>query len=36
MTEDEICPYHLISMRVAKENYSKGLNVWGDPKTPHN
>ena len=31
MTEDEICPYHLISICEAKKNYANGLNVWGKP-----
>lgn len=31
MTEDERCPYHLISMRTAKERFSNGMDIWGNP-----
>ena len=29
--EDEKDDYNLISRKEAKENYAKGLNIWGEP-----
>lgn len=31
LKEDEKCPYHLMTIKQAKDNYAKGLNIWGKP-----